>query len=154
MGNFGKTCGIKAMTNRRKLSKNSGEAVATKDGIQRAKGNLAPVLAEALEWINGYLIDNKEEILLCNGNLAAGSIEDQLVAIKAPSDVTDNKVVMPDRWHKTYTLCRSIPKYFIAHWLVLYTALSQTDVDRIDGFDTTCGLRKVSDAGQRAECRQ
>merc|ERR1712087_1064280 len=51
-------------------------------------------------------------------------------------------VVMPDEWHKTYNTCKSIPKYYIAHWLVANTSLDQEFVDRIDGFNAS-SLRRA-----------
>ena len=80
-------------------------------------------------------------------NLEAGSIRNQTKALMEHGDkageVQDTEV-MPDFWHKTYSSCKSIPKYYIAHWLVEGPALLPKDmVDLLDACDAAHGLRKI-----------
>ncbi|CAK0893626.1 unnamed protein product [Prorocentrum cordatum] len=85
-----------------------------------------------------YLVVNKTEVLLTKGHLESGLIRNQQqVCVKEQEQAAEpgeKVVVMPDSWHSTYTICKSIPKYYIAHWLVANTSLDQDTVDRIDAF--------------------
>ena len=121
----------------------------TKEETARARGQLTPVLTHALEWINRYLLLHRSEILLVKGNLECGFVQGQhetLVLEDKQQSLEDGgaEVVMPDKWHKTYATCKSIPKYFVAHWLVSGPpGMTSGMVDHIDGFDPCNGIRNV-----------
>ena len=124
------------------------EAVKKVD-LQRARQALGPVHQHALDWIVDYLVINKAEILLTKGNLESGEVRAQLVVqndddVANTADDAGEAEVMPDVWHRTYSTCKSVPKYYISHWLVDGPAkLPQTLVDKIDAKNPGNGLRRV-----------
>ena len=50
---------------------------------------------------------------------------------------------MPDVWHKTYVLGKSLPKYFLTDWLRVKAGLAPEMLDAIDGANPVSGLRRV-----------
>ena len=124
----------------------TGGSDLRKEDIDRANKNLPPVLQFALDWIYSYLVVHPDQILLCKGNLESGAIQAQKVAEAKQAQDADTQVaeVLPDYWHKTYTTCKSIPKYYLSHWLVDGPAgMRSCDVDAIDGYSPGCALRRL-----------
>ena len=129
------------------------EEPARKSDLARAKNNLSPVLIHGLDWINSHLLTHQELILMTKANLESGQIKHQntLISTAASSSAASTGVSdpnhqehMPDVWHKTYTGCRSIPKYYLAHWMTAGpSAIAADVVDSLDSYDPTLGLRKA-----------
>ena len=126
----------------------SASFVATKSDVNRARQQLSPVLSHALDWIMSYLVVHKNEILLTKGNLESKVIRTQNQVIEDVSTpdtgLSGAAAKMPDVWHKTYSTCKSIPKYYQTHWLTQGPPqLSNGIIDLVDAADPAQGIRKV-----------
>ena len=113
---------------------------AKKHDLSVARATLGPVLSSALDWITNYLLTHKTEILLCKANLETGAIKAQhdIVSIE---DQEQNETAMPEAWHKTYTLCKSLPKYFLADFMIKQAKIPHAVIDNVDARRPTDGLR-------------
>ena len=116
--------------------------VATKSDLQRARSSVSPVLQHSLNWIVNHLTQHQDQILLCKANLEQGNIRDQALLVATEGSQKPAADLMPDFWHKTYTTCKSIPKYFIAHWLISLL-IPEEFVDAVDGVYPGFGLRRL-----------
>jgi len=136
---------VKAMKPVKKDSPTKQEAsVSTKEEVVRARQQLSPIFQAGINWIVDYLAQHKSEILICKANLEAGAIRAQCEVVEAEHvQEGSSSEIMPDVWHKTYVMCLSIPKYYIADFLVRICDFDQDLVDRIDSKCSKDGLRKA-----------
>ena len=102
------------------------------------------MLEHSLKWIIDFLTSHADQILLTKANLEQGSIRDQALLVATEGSSKPGADIMPERWHSTYTSCKSIPKYYIAHWLVSGPCdLPQQFIDTLDGVHPSHGLRRL-----------
>ena len=95
-------------------------------------------------WIENFLILNSAQILLTKGQLESGQIASMAAVVKQEEarKSDDEAEDMPDIWHRTYTTIKSLPKYYLADWLVKGPAkMSKRMTDNIDANDPANGIR-------------
>lgn len=109
------------------LAEPTGAAKSSTRFTRREAGTVQTAMAcvedQALAWIVNFLKQHRGSILMCKGMLESGQCNPIAIADSA---------IEKEAFHHTYVSFKSLPKYWIAEWLVNQCRFSPAFIDLID----------------------